>query len=209
LATGPDEVIALNQDQPLLFTPGSQNDYKDQNYILLGQIVADAAGVPYAEFMQASIFGPLGMSDTGFECADARLAVPYNYFNQLQFADLPAGYASAGGICTTAADLFRWDQALYTEQLVPQALLDRMYTAYVEIPPPSAAYGPWGYGYGTSVGMFGEHTTFEHPGVIRGYVALIARYPDDGVVTIVLSNQANLSIDPIEQTLARLMFPDL
>jgi CubicO group peptidase (beta-lactamase class C family) len=207
-AAGPDEIIAMSQDMPLDFEPASRQEYKDQNYSLMGQIIEHASGEAYAQFMQESIFEPLGMSDTGFECADASMAVPFNRTSQALFADLPEGYA-AGGLCSTVEDLYRWDQALYTEQLVPQSLLEMMFTAYVAITPPSSEYTPWGYGYGWAVGMLGQHRVTEHPGAIRGYVALIARYPDDRVTTIVLSNQADLSIDPIEQQLARLVFSDL
>jgi len=207
-AAGPDEIIALSQDMPLDFEPGSRQEYKDQNYSLMGQIIEHASGEPYAQFMHESVFEPLGMRDTGFECADASMAVPFNLLHQAKFADLPTAYA-AGGICSTVEDLYRWDQALYTERLVPQALLEMMFTAYVAIPPPSSAYEPWGYGYGWAVGMLGSHRVTEHPGVTRGYVSLIARYPDDNVTTIVLSNQADISIDPIEMQLARLVFTDL
>ena len=46
--------------------PGTRFVYSDINYILLGEIVRRASGIPLDEFAAARIFGPLGMQDTMF-----------------------------------------------------------------------------------------------------------------------------------------------
>ncbi len=49
---------------PLNFAPGSQFDYSNSNYLLLGMIVAKVSGEPFGAFMQQRIFDPLGMAQT-------------------------------------------------------------------------------------------------------------------------------------------------
>jgi uncharacterized protein YbbC (DUF1343 family)/CubicO group peptidase (beta-lactamase class C family) len=49
--------------------PGARFRYSDMGYIVLGEVVAQVAGVPLDEFSQKHIFSPLGMSDTGFRPA--------------------------------------------------------------------------------------------------------------------------------------------
>lgn len=83
IARGDMTTMAENVDrlakQPLLFQPGSRWNY-GLNTDVLGRVVEVVSGRTLAEFMQARIFSPLGMHDTGFWVPVAkagRLAVPY------------------------------------------------------------------------------------------------------------------------------------
>src|SRR5947209_16758924 len=49
---------------PLKFMPGTQYDYTNTNYLLLGMIVAKVSGEPLRAFLQQRIFEPLGMTQT-------------------------------------------------------------------------------------------------------------------------------------------------
>ncbi|HKU80859.1 MAG TPA: serine hydrolase domain-containing protein, partial [Candidatus Tumulicola sp.] len=51
------------QDKPD-FAPGTKWEYSNTNYAILAGIVAMASGVPYGEFLQQRIFGPLGMTSS-------------------------------------------------------------------------------------------------------------------------------------------------
>jgi CubicO group peptidase (beta-lactamase class C family) len=100
--------------------------------------------------------------------------------------------------------MYRWDQALYTNQLVSADLLDALFTAYVPIPNSDG----FGYGYGWAIGeRFGRRVA-NHSGGIEGFSAHIARYPDDGVVVIVLSNQQRTNPQAIATALAQILFED-
>jgi serine-type D-Ala-D-Ala carboxypeptidase len=52
--------------RPLLHPPGTRTLYSDWGPILLGELVARAGGRPLDVFCQQEIFGPLGMTSTGF-----------------------------------------------------------------------------------------------------------------------------------------------
>ena len=49
---------------PLLFTPGTQYNYSNTDYLLLGLIVAQVAGEPLGSFLAERIFSPLTMHQT-------------------------------------------------------------------------------------------------------------------------------------------------
>jgi beta-N-acetylhexosaminidase len=60
---------------PLKEPPGTRTQYSDLGFMLLGLIVEQQSGQPLDAFLQARVFGPLGMRDTGFNprrWADAR-----------------------------------------------------------------------------------------------------------------------------------------
>jgi CubicO group peptidase (beta-lactamase class C family) len=51
---------------PVLTPPGTAYAYRDTNIILLGEIVQRLSGQPLDRFLAREVFGPLGMTDTGF-----------------------------------------------------------------------------------------------------------------------------------------------
>jgi CubicO group peptidase (beta-lactamase class C family) len=94
-----------------------------------------------------------------------------------------------------------WDQALYTEQLVPQEALVEMFTGYTA----SIEEGQ-DYGYGWFIGEDNGHRIVQHSGVLPGYISNIMRYVDDNVTVIVLSNQRLLPLHQLNANLGDLLF---
>ena len=60
-----DETIAALAKSPLLFDPGSNWEYGFSTDVL-GFVVEAVTGRPLGSFLQERLWGPLGMSDTGF-----------------------------------------------------------------------------------------------------------------------------------------------
>lgn len=60
------ELLALIDHMPVAWIPGSHYQYRDENLILMGEIVERLSGKPLDRFLQDKAFGPLGMKDTGF-----------------------------------------------------------------------------------------------------------------------------------------------
>jgi len=186
-----DEFSAL----PLEFTPGERFEYSNSGYTLLGHIVETVSNKSYEELLQERIFTPLNMNSTGF---DKHRAIQknrakgyfrsYDIFYNANYVDMSTVYA-AGALYSTVEDLLLWDQALYTEQLLPKAYMDLIFTAHI----PDPGYGG-DYGYGWSlkdkeIGTSGETVpTSTHDGVIDGFCAIITRIPSSNTTIILLSN---------------------
>ena len=60
----PGELLAIAFKRPPVFAPGTQYDYCNTNYVLLGLIAEKVEGAPLAGIFQDRFFGPLGMKDT-------------------------------------------------------------------------------------------------------------------------------------------------
>jgi CubicO group peptidase (beta-lactamase class C family) len=88
---------------------------------------------------------------------------------------------------STVEDLYRWDQALYTEQLIPRELLDQIFAPQIIMDPD--VVGSTAYGYGWFVLDHLGRRAVGHGGAIDGFRAWIFRYPDDRITIILLSNQ--------------------
>ncbi len=60
-----DDVLrALRARRALNFAPGTQEQYSNSNYVLLGELVRRISGMPLPEFVRTRIFEPLEMRDS-------------------------------------------------------------------------------------------------------------------------------------------------
>ena len=107
----------------------------------------------------------------------------------------PTTLFSAGGIHSTVEDMYRWDQALYTNQLLPQELRDQLWTP-----------GMGAYGYGWRISTRIGHRMISHAGLMDGFAGMIARFPDDRLTVIVLGNMSAADPEGIAGYLADLVF---
>jgi CubicO group peptidase (beta-lactamase class C family) len=110
----------------------------------------------------------------------AKLYADHESTTEWQIATPPVS-EGAGHLYSSAEDLYLWDQAFYTDQLMPEFELDRMLEPY--IPQTDAA----GLGYGTSWFIAGGG-----PG--SPFATFIVRYPQDRLTVIVLINQGMIDL---------------
>jgi hypothetical protein len=62
---------------------------------------------------------------------------------------------------------------------------------------------PLMYGFGLGVGAVGGHRQVSHNGGINGFISELHHYPDDSVVTVVLTNTGALAAVQLERLIAR------
>lgn len=202
----PSALIEHFIDEPLDFQPGAMWKYSNSGYVALGAIIEQVSGTSYENFIKDNILDPLKMRDTGYleNIGDLAIGYPDAFTTQPDdFEDSSTLFAS-GGLYTTVNDLYLWDQALFTDKLIPKDLLDKMLTPYVSTPD-MVGITIFGYGYGWFIAEFKKHRMLFHTGRIEGFIALNAFYPDDKVVMIVLSNQRNVDSGIVIQ-LANIIF---
>jgi len=187
------QVIDRLKTTPLEFPPGSTFAYRNNDYVILGSIIEQVSGQDFATFLNQRILQPLGMTNSGVWPASVVLegrAAGYEMllgkFINVPTLDFAGKYIfAAGGLISTADDLYRWDQALDTEKLVSKKTLDTIFTP-----------GKGGYGFGWFIEDDGGHRRIWHDGTLAGFDCVIGRYPEDHVTTIVLSNVQDSSVDP-------------
>ncbi len=205
----PEQLIARFKDLPLLFAPGTRWSYSNSGYMLLGYIVEQVSGESYAQFLQDTIFGPLGMKDTGFDTNNPKPPThATGYLSpgvQPVYLDMSEFYA-AGALYSTVEDLHRWDEALLTHQLVSPQTMQAMFTPSVPCPAGGCALSSdVGYGYGWFVANESGHRLIYHWGRIDGFRSSNGFYPDDGVIVVVLSNLETTDVWGISDHLGRML----
>lgn len=119
---------------PLYCTPGTEQSYCNTNYHLLAMIVEQVSGMKLNKYLQKHIFDPCGMDHTTSMVIGDETSVP-KLFNDLLsmgvvnengYSPQPNTERGAGGIHTCVADLWAFDKALLSGQLISSTSLEEM-----------------------------------------------------------------------------------
>lgn len=90
-----------------------------------------------------------------------------------------------GALYFTVEDLQKWDAALYTEKLLRKASLERMWTVEkLNNGKPNKA----NYGFAWEIDSVNGHRVIAHGGAWQGFTCYIARYVDDRLTVVALTN---------------------
>lgn len=142
----PDELISaqtvyahlVEQKKSLADQPGNTWRYNNLNYMLLAMLVEKIARMPFADYMQKSVFTPAGMTSTYVRSGNmpntTRYTRPAFYFtsyhnvdsldhNQFYTYYQLGGLAGPGNVVSTIQDLWRFDRALAAGKLISPELM--------------------------------------------------------------------------------------
>ena len=209
LATKLDDLIAWFSDRPLEFTPGDRFSYSNSGYVVLAKIIESVSNQSYANYLQQYIFNPLGMNDSGYDRQETILknrASGYvstgEGYQNAEYIDMsvPSG---AGGIYSTVEDLSKWTRSLYTDVVLNQSSRNTMFASTVKVPTEEdeQAY----YGYGWFIDIQHDLDRISHDGGIDGFRTHLARYPNEQIAIIVLSNLATSPVAKIGRDIAAIL----
>jgi len=183
--------LILREGEPR-FPPGSEFEYSNSNYFLLGEIVGRVSGIPLPEFARRELFEPLGMAHTHFH-HDHTHVVPHAAHGyarrrgRWKVVDTPLDHVGDGGLFTTAGDLARWAANFRNPVVGGPEWLALMTTPGWDFGP--GPRGREGYAFGLEIRTgtpLGR--TISHGGSWSGFNAEFLRLPDKNLAVFVLSN---------------------
>jgi D-alanyl-D-alanine carboxypeptidase len=189
----------LNANPP--FRPaGTEWDYANIGYWLLGRTIEAATKGTYADAMQARIFGPLGMKTAyirGTRPDASTFATGYARFGDGTFhrcheIDLRSS-ESAGGAVMTASDVIVWDEALRARRLVQGALAKAMFTSN-GLPLPKTVGLPgdsYAMGWNTRNDSIFGYGRYDHEGDTILFASFNVLYADGSDVVLLANAQYN------------------
>ncbi len=185
------------------YMPDKKFEYCNTNYALLALVVEKISGMNFADFMDKNIFKPLKMNGTWIHNAKTDMGHKTKtlghdasgHFDKEIYADDVIGDK---GVYSTVEDMFKWDQALYSEKILKKETIEEAFTGYS-----NEHKGKRNYGYGWRLIDNGKNNKIVyHNGWWHGYNSLFFRRPSDQTTVIILSNKDNGSIYHIEDVLA-------
>lgn len=179
----------LFKNEPRAFPPGEGWAYSNSGYYLLGVIIEKVTGRSYAENLQKEIFGPLGMTHSGYGKDTPSFPGEAHGYNREGDRVVPANPLSmalpfaAGSIVSSVDDLLKWDNGLNAGKVLKPESLKRTFTPFVQKNGRTS-----GYGYGWVMGEYEGHPIQQHNGGINGFVSQVARLPEDHIYVAMLVN---------------------
>ena len=205
VAGNPDCIEYLNKyAPPKHFAPGEKYEYSNTGYMLLGSIAEKASGKDFIDLCRNWIFRKLKMKSTDIRTLEEKKAtrnfaighvyveernkwVRADSFPSSNYTIWLGNRKGPGRVSSTASDLLKWDQALYTEKLIKQSTLQEAFT------PMKLNDGTISnYGFGWEIKndpSFGK--IVQHDGDNPGYKTQIIRYIDKKKTIILLNNNAS------------------
>lgn len=181
----PINFINCLDELKLEFIPGSKFSYSNTNYYLLGLIIEKATGQTFEQVLRENILIPLKMMHTGYKNFSGNKSAAQGYMMKVNklvpttIDDIGIAY-SAGGMFSTVQDLYLFDQALRTDELLKKSSLEQMFEE-------NKSVNPSYYGLGWYVDPHGDYRTF-HEGGIDGFSSCLDRFLKNGLCIIALSN---------------------
>ena len=204
-----DRALALiaRQDE-LNFAPGTAFWYSDTNYFLLALIVERISNESIQAFSQAHIFGPLGMTHTGFRVnASAVIVNAASGYRKREdgwyLGSDNSEVLGDSGVFSTLADLAKWDQNFYNKKVGGEAGI-RLMLATSKL----ADGTQNNYSAGLKKRSYHGFIAVEHAGDAPGFETLMRRFPEEHLgITVLCNSRDFLSVANITDRLSDLYLP--
>ncbi len=210
------------RDKPVNFTPGEACRYCNASYVLLGLVVEQATGRTYRDYVAEHVFGPAGMTDSGFFAMDrvvpraAEGVEPVSGDGKGRPAEGDGGPADGAGIAwrrniysyppigspdggahVTARDLLTFHQALLAGRLLRPETVALMTGQRARHTDEDGDVHWMGYGWESDTDESGALRSYWKDGINVGASGAIRHYPGAGITTVVLSNLTDGAWEPL------------
>jgi CubicO group peptidase (beta-lactamase class C family) len=199
---GNDDIIKnlIKYAPPKLFEPGEKYLYSNTGYVLLASIVEKVSGRNFIEFCNSEIFIKLKMNHTAIrslaeKAAIKNFALGHVYvpernayiradsFPSSNYTIWLGNRKGPGRVSSTVKDILKWDQALYTNELISQTTLA---DAFLPMILKNGAISNYGFGWELKPA---ENIVW-HNGDNPGYKTIIIRFLKTNKTLIILCNNA-------------------
>ncbi|MCC3156963.1 beta-lactamase family protein [Hymenobacter sp. 15J16-1T3B] len=194
-------IVRLVKQAPLLFQPGTKEQYGQSDFMILSYILERIYQKPFVQLLRDEVATPLGMRDGAFDMEYrvkgqylrtdvlAQKATTYYELNgkpQAYKFLYPQYTYPAGGYFASISDLANWAAGLDNGTLFPRSFADTYIYQRGKIGAADAGFSQVGWAVETEAGTtYGGHSG--GPGL-----GDVWRFPQQGYTFIVLSNDGEL-----------------
>ena len=176
-------ITGLIAEDGLNFTPGSNKQYCNSNYLIAALLVGQLSGMPYHEYIQQHIFNPLSIVNSyiGTDEIDINTHAQ-GYLNGSPNSTYPMALAfGAGDFSSTPKDMETWTNAVKTDWFTEA---EKAEIFAQDVP---SGYVDFGLGWFTT--QEGTTTMYWHGGDINGYWSMVGFIPKYDATIVLLSNR--------------------
>lgn len=203
------DIIRSAYSLPLVCTAGEKYQYCNLAYFMLAEIIKRVSGMPWQDYIHNQLFLPAGMNNSYL--TDFYQIIPNRangYMHQhdtLVNATAMFGIRPSGGFLSTASDMIKWEKALSENRIIlTKDNWAKLWQPFIKTSdrPDAKEY----YGFGWAIDEYKGHKLIVHGGANIGFRSVFARFVDDGLSIIILTNTDEANPRAIANALADYYF---
>ncbi|GAA4203792.1 hypothetical protein GCM10022289_20620 [Pedobacter jeongneungensis] len=201
-----EEIVDNFCSNPLINEPGEKFDYNNGEYMILGRILEIIYKKPFEQILEEQILIPLHMNNSGI--INHYKLIPNlatAYYKGKDFKLIPnipiyvEDFSSAGAMYSCTADLIKFNDALFSYQLIKQQTLNQLLTPGLD----DYGYSVWIRDY---KGSNQKYKRMERYGRIQGANCVWFHYLNHNVSIIILSNTNLTDLGDFASKLGKIVF---
>jgi CubicO group peptidase (beta-lactamase class C family) len=184
-------IIKSAYSLPLDFKTGEKYQYCNLAYFMLAEIITQISGMPWQDYIREKLFIPAGMKNscmTDFYPIIPNRASGYMHKKDvLVNADAMYAVRPSGGFLSTSSDMILWDKVLTEKNIIlKKENWESLWQPFIKTSdnPASKEY----YGFGWSIDELNGHKIISHGGSNIGFRSFYARFVNDGLSIIIMTN---------------------
>lgn len=208
-----EDMLRSAKATPMIAAPGTDWEYSDQGYFLLGLVIERVTGHSYAAFLRERFFEPLNMKET-YRLEQARIipnrVAGYTITNGTLRnirRDWQFGLMSHFGVMSSISDMVKWEKALVERTILPDSVLRQLWSPAYIFRQDTTTESVLGYGFGWWINQkngrrFVEHSGFTGTSYFRdletqlAVIVLTNRDQPSGPGTIEIAHGVARIVDP-------------
>ena len=206
----PDLVIIKSAySLPLDFKTGEKYQYCNLAYFMLAEIITQLSGMPWQDYIREKLFIPAGMKNSGmtdFYPIIPNRASGYMHKNgALVNADAMYAVRPSGGFLSTSTDMILWDKVLTEKNIIlKKENWELLWQPFIKTSGNSASKEY--YGFGWAINELNGRKVVEHGGSNIGFRSFYARFVNDGLSIIIMTNTDEANPAAIVRALSEYYF---
>ncbi len=202
-------IIRSAYSLPLDFKTGEKYQYCNLAYFMLAEIITQVSQMPWQDYIRENLFLPAGMKHSGmtdfYPIIPNRASGYMHKGDTLVNADAMYAVRPSGGFLSTSNDMIRWDKVLREKKnILKKESWELLWSPFIKVSdkPGSKTH----YGFGWFVDEYQGHPMVMHGGANTGFRSYYARFINDGLSIIIMTNTDEANPAAITYALADYYF---
>ncbi len=197
----PDELIKTFATKKAKFKPGSDLNYNNIDFTILGKMIEELTGKSYLEILNERITAPLKMADTGLlveKDLPSDISESFEIRKGVKKSELKIhleNFWAAGSMFSTTRDLLKFSDALKTNKLLSEKAKAQLFKSE-----PSLGYVALGCWTFNTPFIKGRPKVLERRGGILGSTSVLMTSLNGPETLIILSNTNGFNPDTFGQS---------
>jgi CubicO group peptidase (beta-lactamase class C family) len=203
------DIIRSAYTLPMVFKTGEKYQYCNMAYFMLAEIIKQVSGAPWQDYIHDRLFVPAGMNNTYL--TDFYQIIPNRADGYMHNGDTLINATAmlakrpSGGFLSTSSDMIKWEKALREKKIIlKKEAWEKLWQPFIKTSDKGDSKEH--YGFGWAIDEYKGHKLIIHGGANIGFRSVFARFVNDGLSIIILTNTDEANPRAIANALADYYF---